>query len=323
MRRREFITLIGGAAAMWPLAARAQQSGRVYRLGFLLPTQSNSAAILAFRDELRLNGFSEGQNLEIIPGGLDVSRDQIDAKTDMVVRSAPDVIVSGPDHYTRILQKATTTIPIIAMSEDMVLEGLVNSLSRPGGNTTGISLLSPELDGKRQDLLIEAVPSTKRIAALVDVIRTSRLHVGKLQDAAAARGVEVAVFDAGTHDDVIPAIDAAKKSGVGALNFLASPLFTINAVSFLEHLARQRLPAVHQWPELAEEGGLIGYGPRYTDVFRLRARLVARVLRGGRPADIPVEQPTRFELVINLQTAKAIGYELPAGLVLRADKVIE
>jgi putative ABC transport system substrate-binding protein len=323
VKRREFIALLGGAAAAWPLAARAQQSGRVYRLGFLLPTQSNSAAILAFRDELRLNGFSEGQNLEIIPGGLDVSRDQIDAKTDMVVRSAPDAIVSGPDHYTRILQKATTTIPIIAMSEDMVLEGLVNSLSRPGGNTTGISLLSPELDGKRQDLLIEAVPSTKRIAALVDVIRTSRLHVGKLQDAAAARGVEVAVFDAGTHDDVIPAIDAAKKSGVGALNFLASPLFTINAVSFLEHLARQRLPAVHQWPELAEEGGLIGYGPRYTDVFRLRARLVARVLRGGRPADIPVEQPTRFELVINLQTAKAIGYELPAGLVLRADKVIE
>jgi putative ABC transport system substrate-binding protein len=322
MKRRDFITLLGGAAA-WPLAARAQQSGRVYRLGFLLPTQSNSAAILAFRDELRLNGFSEGQNLEIIPGGLDVSRDQIDAKTDMVVRSAPDAIVSGPDHYTRILQKATTTIPIIAMSEDMVLEGLVNSLSRPGGNTTGISLLSPELDGKRQDLLIEAVPSTKRIAALVDVIRTSRLHVRKLQDAAAARGVEVAVFDAGTHDDVIPAIDAAKKSGVGALNFLASPLFTINAVSFLEHLARQRLPAVHQWPDLAEEGGLIGYGPRYTDVFRLRARLVARVLRGGRPADIPVEQPTRFELVINLQTAKAIGYELPAGLVLRADKVIE
>jgi putative ABC transport system substrate-binding protein len=322
MKRRDFITLLGGAAA-WPLAARAQQSGRVYRLGFLLPTQSNSAAILAFRDELRLNGFSEGQNLEIIPGGLDVSRDQIDAKTDMVVRSAPDAIVSGPDHYTRILQKATTTIPIIAMSEDMVLEGLVNSLSRPGGNTTGISLLSPELDGKRQDLLIEAVPSTKRIAALVDVIRTSRLHVRKLQDAAAARGVEVAVFDAGTHDDVIPAIDAAKKSGVGALNFLASPLFTINAVSFLEHLARQRLPAVHQWPDLAEEGGLIGYGPRYTDVFRLRARLVARVLRGGRPADIPVEQPTRFELVINLQTAKAIGYELPAGLVLRADKVVE
>jgi putative tryptophan/tyrosine transport system substrate-binding protein len=323
VKRREFIALLGGAAAAWPLAARAQQSGRVYRLGFLLPTQSNSAAILAFRDELRLNGFSEGQNLEIIPGGLDVSRDQIDAKTDMVVRSAPDAIVSGPDHYTRILQKATTTIPIIAMSEDMVLEGLVNSLSRPGGNTTGISLLSPELDGKRQDLLIEAVPNTKRIAALVDVIRTSRLHVRKLQDAAAARGVEVAVFDAGTHDDVIPAIDAAKKSGVGALNFLASPLFTINAVSFLEHLARQRLPAVHQWPELAEEGGLIGYGPRYTDVFRLRARLVARVLRGGRPADIPVEQPTRFELVINLQTAKATGYELPAGLVLRADKVIE
>jgi ABC-type uncharacterized transport system substrate-binding protein len=320
--RRSFIALLGGTAA-WPLAARAQQTGRVYRLGFLLPTQSNSTAMLAFRDELRLNGFSEGQNLEIIPGGLDVPRDQIDAKTDMVVRSAPDAIVSGPDHYTRTLQKATKTIPIIAMSEDMVLEGLVDSLSRPGGNTTGISLLSPELDGKRQDLLIEAVPSTKRIAALVDVIRTSRLHVRKLQDAAAARGVDVAVFDAGMHDDVIPAIDAAQKSGAGALNFLASPLFTISAARFMEHLTRLRLPAVHQWPELAEEGGLLGYGPRYTDVFRLRARLVARVLRGARPADIPVEQPTRFELVINLQTAKAIGHEPPAGLVLRADKVIE
>jgi putative tryptophan/tyrosine transport system substrate-binding protein len=322
MRRREFITLLGGAAA-WPLAARAQLQGRIYRLGFLLPTQSNSTAMLAFSDELRLNGFVAGQNLEIIPGGLDVPREQIDIKVEMVVRSAPDAIVSGPDHYTRSLQKATTTIPIIAMSEDMVLEGLVASLSRPGGNTTGISLLSPELDGKRQDLLIEAVPGTKRIAALVDATRTSQQHVRKLQDAAATRGVEVAVFDPRTQDAVIPAIDAAKKSGAGALNFLASPLFTINARSFMEHVARLRLPAVHQWPELAEEGGLLGYGPRYAEVFRQRARLVARVLRGARPADIPVEQPTRFELVINLQTAKALGYEVPAGLVLRADKVIE
>jgi len=322
MRRREFIGLLG-CAATWPLAAGAQHSVRVYRLGLLLPTQSNSSAMLAFWDELRLNGFTEGQNLQVIPGGLDVRPDQIEAKVDTLVRSAPDAIVSGPDRYTRTLQKATATIPMIAMSEDMVLEGLVASLSRPGGNTTGISLLSPELDGKRQDILIEAVPATKRIAALVDTERTSQLHVRKLRDAAAARGVEVVVLSASTQTEVIPAIDAAKKSGAGALNFLASPLFTINAASFLEHIARLRLPAIHQWPELAEEGGLLGYGPGYAEVFRQRARLVARVLRGANPTEIPVEQPTRFELVVNLKTANTIEHDIPAGLVLRADKVIE
>ena len=157
MRRRDFITAIGGAVA-WPLAARAQDRGRSYRLGCLLPTEDGSPAWLAFLDELRLNGFIKDQNLMILPGGLDVRRDQVDEKVASLVRSEPDAIVSGPDHYTRAVQQATKSIPIIGMTEDMVLEGLVASLSRPGGNTTGISLLSPELDGKRQDLLIEAVP---------------------------------------------------------------------------------------------------------------------------------------------------------------------
>jgi putative ABC transport system substrate-binding protein len=147
--------------------------------------------------------------------------------------------------------------------------------------------------------------------------------VRKLQDVAAARGVEVTVFGAGTREAVIPAIDAAKASGAGAINFLATPLFTINARSFLEHVVKLRLPAIHQWPESAEEGGLLGYGPRFAGVFRQRARLVAGVLRGAKPADIPVEQPNTFELVINLKTAKSIGHDIPAGLVLRADKLIE
>jgi putative tryptophan/tyrosine transport system substrate-binding protein len=322
MHRRQFIVGLGGAALM-PRWAKAQQPGRTYRLGFLLPTEPDSPPMVAFFEELRLSGFVVGHNLEVIPGGLDVHRDQIDAKVGLVVKAAPDAIVAGPDRYTRALQAATTTIPIISMSEDMVLEGLVASLSRPGGNTTGISLQSPELDGKRQDLLIEAVPGARRIAILIDSTRTGQEHVRKLQDVAAARGVEVTVFGAGTREAVIPAIDAAKASGAGAINFLATPLFTIDARSFLDHVVKLRLPAIHQWPESAEEGGLLGYGPRFAGVFRQRARLVAGVLRGAKPADIPVEQPNTFELVINLKTAKSIGHDIPAGLVLRADKLIE
>jgi putative ABC transport system substrate-binding protein len=239
------------------------------------------------------------------------------------VRTEPDAIVSGPDHYTRAVQQATKSIPIIGMSEDMVREGLVASLSRPGGNTTGISLLSPELDGKRQDLLIEAAPGIRRIATLLDATRTSQEHVTNLRSAAAARGIDIDAFSVGTSDQALPAIDAAKASGAGAINFLATPLFTIGAQPLLARVVELRIPAMHQWPEVAEEGGLIGYGPRFTGVFRQRARLVARVLQGAKPADIPVEQPTTFDLVINLQTAKRIGHEIPAALVLRADEVIE
>jgi putative tryptophan/tyrosine transport system substrate-binding protein len=322
MRRREFITLLGGATIGWPFAARAQEPGRIYRLGCLIPVERESPGIAAFFDELRLHGFVEGRNLEVIPGGFNVSREQIDAKVALIVKAVPDAIISGPDRYTLAFQEATPTIPILAMSEDMVTEGLVASLARPGGKTTGISILAAELDGKRQDLLIEAVPGARKVAAVADT-NTPQQHIKELQDAARVRGVEVSVFDAATREQVVPAIDTAKSAGAEALNFLASPLFTANASAFIEHVVKLRLPTMHQWPELAEEGGLLGYGPRFTEVFRQRARLTIKVLRGAKPADIPVEQPTRFELVINLKTAKAIGHEIPAGLVLRADKVIE
>ncbi len=325
MKRRDVITLIGGAAATLasPPAAHAQQPGRVYRLGCLIPAVRQDPAIVAFFDELRLNGFVEGRNLDVIPDGFDVGRDQIEAKVVSTVKAAPDAIVSGPDRYTRAFQEATKTIPIIGMSEDMVADGLVASLARPGGNTTGISILTPLLDGKRQDLLIEAVPDMRRIATLVDATRTKQEHVQQIRDAARTRGIEVSVLGVATYEQVIPIIGAAKAAGADAINFLASPLFTVNARTWIEHVTRVRLPAVHQWPELAEDGGLLGYGPRFTEVFRQRARMVVKVLRGAKPADLPVEQPTRFELVINLKTAKAIGHEVPAGLVLRADKVIE
>jgi putative tryptophan/tyrosine transport system substrate-binding protein len=218
-------------------------------------------------------------------------------------------------------------VPLIGMSEDMVGEGLVASLARPGGNVTGISLLSPELDGKRQDILIEAVPGARRIAAMADSHATPPYHLQVLQHGARSRGIELSIFAVGGPEEIASAIDAAKAAGAEALNFLATPLFSVpgsrNNQIVMERIAAVRLPAIFQWPETAEAGALAGYGPRFVDMFRQRARIVVKILRGARPADIPVEHPDRYELVINLKAARAIGHEVPAGLVLRADKVIE
>ncbi len=323
MRRREFISLLGGAAVFTPFVARGQEAGRVYRLGAMIPVGRQTPGIMAFFDEMRMFGFVENQNLAVLPNGFGVSNDQLAERAEAVVKAAPDAIISGPDNYTRALQRLTKTIPLIAMTEDMVAAGLVGSLARPGGNTTGISLLSPELDGKRQEILAEAVPGLRKMAALADSTVTPQRHLEALQDAASKRGFELSVFGVAKRDEVVLAIETAKAAGAQALNLLATPLFTVNPRDFIVRIAALRIPAMHQWPEIAEDGGLMGYGPRFTQTFRQRARIVSKILRGTSPADIPVEQPTRFELVINLQTAKSIGHEVPAGLVLRADKVIE
>lgn len=323
MKRREFIALVCGASALAPFAARAQEPGRVYRLGAVIPVGRQTPGVVAFFDEMRVFGFVEGQNLTVLPNGFDVSNDQLAERADALVKAAPDIIISGPDNYTRVLQQRTRTIPLIAMTEDMVAAGLVGSLARPGGNTTGISLLSPELDGKRQEILAEGVPGLRKMAALADSTVTPQRHLDSLQDAAHKRGFELSVFGVAKRQEVVPAIEAAKAAGAQALNLLATPLFTVNPRDFIERIVILRIPAMHQWPEIAEGGGLMGYGPRFAQTFRQRARMVAKILRGAKPADIPVEQPTRFELVINLKTAKAIGHEIPANLVLRADEVIE
>jgi putative tryptophan/tyrosine transport system substrate-binding protein len=327
MKRREFITLLGGAAVPWPLIARAQEPGRTYRLGFLLPSARKSPAVQALFDELQLNGFVEGRNLAVIPGGFETIDDNLAERAAALVNAAPDAIIAGPELPLRALQAATRTVPLLGMTEDMVAEGLVPSLARPGGNITGISLLSPELDGKRQDILIEAVPGARRIAAMADSRLTPRYHIQALQHAARSPGVELSVFGVNGPEEIASAIDAAKASGAEALNFLATPLFSLpgtrNNRLVMERIAAVRLPAIFQWPETAEAGALAAYGPRYNDMYRQRARMVIKILRGAKPPDIPVEQPDRFELVVNLQAARAIGHEVPAGLVLRADKVIE
>ena len=323
MRRREFLGVLGGGAAAWPFGAHAQELARTYRIGFLVPTPRESSAIVAFLDELRAHGFIEGQNLAIISKGFGVRRDRLAEVAAEIVNARPDAIVGGPEPELQALQAATQTIPLLGMSEDMVGTGLVASLSRPGGNLTGLSILSPDLDGKRLDILAEAVPATRRIAALADSNATSPQHLQQLRDAARVRNIELLVFGVARRDDVVRTIDQAKAAGAEAINFLATPLFSVNADAFVAHLTALRLPAIYQWPENAEEGALLAYGPRFMQVFRQRARMLVKVLRGAKPSDLPVEQPTTFELVINLRAAKKIGHELPAGLVLRADKVVE
>jgi putative ABC transport system substrate-binding protein len=319
MRRRDIFGLLG-AAATWSVAARAQQGGRIYRLGFLIPASRESIA--AFFDELRIHGFVEGQNLAAI-GNFSVPPERSADYAKALVEAAPDAIICGPEVYAHALRAATRTIPVASMSEDLVGEGLVKSLARPEGNITGISLLSPELDGKRLEILTEAVPGAKRIAVLAHSTIVTQKHLDELKALAQARGIELIIIPFTTAGDIATALERAKSSGAEAINFLASPHQVSSRKLILDLMADVRLPAIYQWPETPELGGLIGYGPLFVQVYRQRARQIVKILRGAKPEDVPVEQPSNFELAINLKTAKAIGLEIPAGLVLRADKIIE
>jgi putative tryptophan/tyrosine transport system substrate-binding protein len=327
MRRRNFIAGLASTTAAWPVAVRAQEPSRGYRLAFVVPSPRQGPAAIAFFDELRRSGFIEGQNLAVIPEGFDADYGHLPELAAALVKAAPDAIIAGPARALQALQSVTHTIPLIGMSEDMVAEGLVPSLAHPGSNITGVSLLSPELDTKRQEILIEAVPGAHKIAAMADANAAPEYHLQALEHVARSRGVELSVFRVGGPEEIVSAIDAAKASGAEALNFLASPLFSVpgsqsNRV-VLDRVTAVRLPAIFQFPETAEAGALAGYGSRITDLYRQRARITVQVLRGTKPADIPVQQPDKFELVINLKAAKAIGVEVPATLVARADKLID
>src|SRR5262244_2571447 len=323
LRRREFISLLVGAAA-WPLAARGQEPGRIYRLGAVHSSPRDAPHHIAFFDELRRLGFIEGQNLLVDLAGYGLTVEQFEQHAAELVKARVDVIMAGGDAAVRAAQRATTEIPILALTDDMVGQGFVRSLAQPGGNTTGVTILASELDGKRQEILIEAVPGVRRIAALVDSNTTTPSRLRALEEAARARGVELSSHQVARREEIASAIDAAKAADAGALNVLASSLLFNSRAFILDRVATLRLPAMYQWPEMAEEGGLIGYGPLIVQLYRdILSRQLAKLLRGVKPADLPVEQPTRFELVINLQAAKAIGHDVPAPLVLRADEVIE
>jgi putative ABC transport system substrate-binding protein len=235
-----------------------------------------------------------------------------------------DVIVCAGDVAIRTLQQTTATIPILAVTDDMVGSGLARSLANPGGNTTGVSLLAAELDGKRQEVLMELIPGARRMAALADTGTTAPRQLQALQDQARARGVELLIHPLARSEEIVAAIDAAQAAGATALNVLASPLLYANGRDIIERANTLGLPAVFQWPEMAEQGGLVAYGPSIIRIFREQiARQLVKLLGGSKPADIPVEQPTKFDLVINLTTAKALGLAIPPAVLARADEVIE
>jgi putative ABC transport system substrate-binding protein len=324
MRRREFLGLTGGAALAWPLTARAQEAGRVYRIGSLHQSPRNAAHHLAFFAVLQQRGFVEGQNLIAGQQGYGVSVDQFDGLARKYVQDHVDLFLCGGDVAGRAAQQATSTIPIVVLADDMARAGLVSSLRNPGGNITGVSIFAAELNGKRQQILMEAVPSARRIGALADPDSTSTAALKALHDVAQSHGVELTIHEVTKREDIGPALNAVKASGATALNVLASALLFNNRQIILQRVAELQLPAIYQWPEMAEADGLLGYGPRLVQIYRdMITRQVVAVLRGTNPKEIPVEQPTHFELVINLRATKAIGLELPSSLVLRADRLIE
>jgi putative ABC transport system substrate-binding protein len=322
VKRRQFITLLGGAVTS-PLAARAQQTGRIYRLGILHNQGPQAPQFPPFYDELRRLGFIEGQNLVVDSRGYALRTEQFPGVAAELVKSQLDAIVCGGAAAARAAQQATSTVPLFTFTDDMLGSGLVSSLARPGGNMTGISILATELDGKRQEILMEMVPTARRMAVLADANTAASHNIRALQEATRSRGVELSIYMVERAERIVPEIEHANRAGVQAVNVLASPVFHSRRFDIFERMSAWRLPAIYQAPEFPEEGGLIGYGPRLTLMFRQLARQVAKVLGGEKVSDMPVEQPTKFELVVNLRTAKAISFEVPAVLVLRADKVIE
>jgi putative ABC transport system substrate-binding protein len=327
MRRREFITLVGGAAANWPLATRAEELGRTYRLGPLLPFPRDVPINVVFFDQLRRHGFIEGQNLTVEYRAFGLHPDLISQYAAELVKARVDVITTvGPDEAIRAAQGATKTIPILALSDDLVGSGLVDSMARPSGNTTGISVLAATLDGKRQEFLIEAMPGLRRMAFLVEA-STNVTHVAtldELQKAARAHSIELSIHRVAKGEEIAAAIDTAKASGATALNVSGSPLLFTHRKLIMDRVAALRLPAIYDLPETAEEGGLAAYGPRLDQiVLEIMIRQLVQLFRGTKVADIPVEQPTKFELVINLKTAKALGLTIAESFLVRADKVIE
>jgi putative ABC transport system substrate-binding protein len=325
MRRREFISFLGGATVVWPLATRAQEAGRTYRLGCLLPLPRTAPINVAFFNELQSRGFIEGQNLTVEYRAYGLHVDLVSEYAAELVKAWVDVIVTAGDVTTiRAAQQATKTIPILAMTDDMVRLGLVASMARPDGNTTGVSILALELDGKRQEILIDAVPGLRRLAFLADANFTTVATLDALQEAARAHNIDLSIHRIAKGEEITAAIDAAKASGAEGLNFSASPLFFTYRQHIMDRVAALRLPAIYEWPETAEEGGFAAYGPRLSQLFvDVMTQQLVKLFHGIKVADIPVEQPAKFELVINLKTAKALGLAMPESFLVRADEVIE
>jgi putative ABC transport system substrate-binding protein len=331
MRRREFNTLLSGTAVAWPLAAHAQQNDRIRRIGLLLgATEENDPEsqnrIAAFRQGLDALGWSEGRNLRIDYRFAGGSADRIHSDVAALVSSAPDLIVGTSSPVIAALKRATTTIPIVfALVNDPVGQGFVASLAHPGGNITCFTLVEYPIIGKWLELLKEIAPHTMRAKLLYNPVTAPFYAVWLREFGAVSTMPAIELAAAPVHDpaEIETAVAGLARDPGGGL-VTAADVFTVANRALIMSLAeRHRLPAICQFRQFAAEGGLMSYGPDTADIFRRSAAYVDRILKGADPADLPVQQPIKFELVINLKTAKALGLTVPSLLLARADEAIE
>jgi putative tryptophan/tyrosine transport system substrate-binding protein len=326
MKRRQFIALLGGAAAAaWPLAARAQQSRKVWRLGVLQGGAPPEPLFDATIDGLRDLGYVEGRNIVFEVRWAEGKPDRFPDLAAELVALKVDAIHSTSTPAALAARIATTTIPIVFSGVgDPVGTGLVASLARPGGNATGFSLLATELSGKRLEVLREIIPNVSRVAMLWNDTNPGMvLRANEAQDAAAK--FNVTLQSIGVHDliDFEPAFKAISEGGAAALLILVDPFTRVHRKRIVDFAAERGLPAIYEARLFVDSGGLISYGPNLIAIQRRAADYLDKIFRGAKPSDLPVEQPTKFELVINLKTAKALGLEIPPALIARADEVIE
>ena len=324
MRRRNFITLLGGATA-WPLAARAQQP-KLPTIGYLGATTPLAASQMfaAFVQRLRELGWIEGRNVGIEVRWAEGRNERYAQIASEFVQFRVDVIVAHGNAAVAAAKQATSVIPIIfPVAGDPLGTGLVSNLGRPGGNITGLSLQQTDLAAKRLELLREVVPSLRRLAIMANVGNpASVLETGEVQAAARTFGVEVAIFEIRRAEDIAVTFQTLKDRA-DALYVVGDPLIVANSIRINTWAHAARLPTMHGTREYVDTGALMSYGPNFPDLYRRAAEYVDRVLRGAKPGDLPVEQPTKFDFVVNLNTTKAIGLTIPESFLLRADEVIE
>jgi len=325
MRRREFITVLGGTFLTWPLAVRAQPVPAAV-IGFLGPTNLSVATtrIAAFEERLRRLGWTDRANLRIDYRWAEGHTERFAELAAELVRLKVRVIVTRGTETAIAVKQATSTIPVVfTIVADPVGSGLVASLARPGGNATGLSTQHTDAVGKRIDLLREMIPSLRRIAIIVNVLNHGSLQeLREAQQIAPALGIEIDELEIRSDRDIPLALSELKKPPQ-ALFVSSDALLNANREQISAFALSRRLPAIYGYRDGASAGGLISFGPNYEDLFKRAADFVDKILRGASPADIPVEQPTKFDLVINLKTARALGFEVPRTLVARADEVIE